>query len=104
MKTISRIELEQWQDNNRSFALIDVQPSSLHPDRHRLEKRTHEFLEKIFRLGIRSEEPIVLYEGGSADIDADAAADILMQEGFHEVYCFAGPQCAFYGTQHDTLG
>jgi 3-mercaptopyruvate sulfurtransferase SseA len=103
MKTISRMELELWQDDNRSFALIEVLPSSLHQDQHLLEKQTGEFLEKIFQLGISKGHPIVLYEGGSACLAAAAAADVLMGEGFHEVYCFTGPQASFYGTQHGSL-
>lgn len=100
MKTISRMELELWQDENRTFALIDVLPGSLRQDHRLLEKRTGEFLKKIGQLGISKGQPIVLYEGGSACIAAAAAADVLRGEGFQEVYCFSGPQASLYGTQH----
>ncbi len=103
MKTVSRMELELWQNDNRSFTLIDVLPSSLHQDPHLLEKRTGDFLEKIRQLGILKEELIVLYEGGSAFLETAAAVDVLTAEGFQEVYCFTGPHSALYGTQHGFL-
>lgn len=100
MKTISRNELESWQDSNRSFALIDVLPGSTHHRQEPSAESTGTFLEKLCRLGIGNEQTIVLYEGSAACIEAATAAEILMREGFHEVYCFIGPQAAFYETQH----
>lgn len=101
MNTISRIELEAWQENDHRFALIAVLPNGLHPDRHLLdEDATHEFLEKVSKLGIGNEHPIVLYETGSAGIESAAAVEVLLREGFQKVYCFTGPQSAFYDTQH----
>ncbi len=102
-KTISLLELEEWQDSNHSFALIDVLPNNGRgQDRRQLEKHNRVFLEKISSLGVRKNEPIVLYEGGSASIESSAAVDLLRKEGFHEIYCFTGPQSALYASQHDT--
>jgi signal transduction histidine kinase len=76
-KTISLIELEEWQDSNRSYALIDVLPNSQSQDRRLLEKQSRVFQERISTFGVRKDEPIVLY-------------------------CFTGPQSAYYGSQHGT--
>lgn len=100
VKTISLIELEQWQDSNRSFALLDVTPNGLNQTPRQLEKHRRDFLKKISRLGISKDAPVVLYEGGSACIESAAAADILQREGFHEIYRFTGPQAAYYTSQH----
>lgn len=102
-KTISRSELEQWQNADRRFALIDVLPNNVNQGRRPLEKKASEFLEKISNLGVCKDEPIVLYERGSACIEAAAAADLLKGEGFHEIYCFTGPQAAFYTSQHGAM-
>lgn len=102
-KTISRSELEQWQNANRRFALIDVLPNTLNRDRRQFEKHAPEFLDKISRLGVSKDEPIVLYERGSACIESAAASDLLRQEGFQEIYCFTGPQAAFYTSQHGAM-
>lgn len=102
-KTISRSELEQWQNANRRFALIDVLPNTLNRERRLLEKQASEFLKKISRLGISKNEPIVLYERGSACIESAAASDLLRREGFEEIYCFTGPQSAFYTSQHGAM-
>ena len=102
-KTISRSELEEWQNSHRSFALIDVLPNALKEDRRLLEKQAGDFLEKISSLGVGKDEPIVLYERGSACIESAAAADLLRKNGFQEIYCFAGPQSAFYTSQHGAM-
>lgn len=102
LKTISRLELEEWQNRNRPFALLDVLPNELAQDQQRFENQTREFHKKIAQLKVRKDEPVVLYEGGSAGITSDAALDILRREGFHEIYCFSGPQSAFYASQHDS--
>jgi rhodanese-related sulfurtransferase len=102
-KTISRSELEHWQNANRRFALIDVLPNSLNRDTRLREKQAGEFLAKISRLGVSKDEPIVLYERCSACIESAAAADLLRQEGFQEIYCFTGPQSAFYTSQHGAM-
>lgn len=101
MKTISRMELEQWQDSNRSFALIDVRPNrTTQQDRRQLEQQSRDFLKKIAQLGVRKDEPVVLYEGASACVESAAAITALMREGFHEIYCFTGPQTVIYTSQH----
>lgn len=102
-KTISRSELEEWQNTNRRFALIDVLPNTLNWDRGMSENQAGEFLEKISRLGISKDEPVVLYERGSACIESAAAADLLRREGFQDIYCFTGPQAAFYASQHGAM-
>ncbi len=102
-KTISRSELEHWQNTNHSFALIDVLPNTLNQDRRLLEKQTGDFLQKITSLGVSKDEPVVLYERASACIESAAAADLLRREGFQEIYCFIGPQAAFYNSQHGAM-
>lgn len=100
MKTISLIELEEWQDKERCFALVDVLPDCVAREGRLRETRGHEFIEKIMQLHVSKGQAIVLYEASTAMIEAAAAAEVLSLEGFDEVYCFTGPQAAFYATQH----
>ncbi|OYW31516.1 MAG: hypothetical protein B7Z47_00895 [Chthoniobacter sp. 12-60-6] len=100
MKTISFTELEEWQDKDRCFALLDVLPDSVAQDGRLPETRARDFVEKITQLSVSKDQAIVLYEADTASIEAAAAADALCREGFDEVYCFTGPRAAFYASQH----
>jgi rhodanese-related sulfurtransferase len=104
MKTISLPELEQWQEDERCYALIDVLPDSATQAPVAPENGALDFLEKISHLGLSKRHPIILYEAESAGIEATAAADALLREGFDEVYCFIGPRAPFFATQHTTVG
>ncbi len=100
MKTISLIELEEWQDNERCFALLDVLPDSVARESDLPETRARDFVKKVAQLRVSKGQAIVLYEADTASIEAAAAADALTREGFDEVYCFIGPRAAFYAAQH----
>lgn len=101
MKTISLSELEEWQNDERCFALVDVLPDYAGRERRRTENRAQEFVEKIVGLGVKKGQRIVLYEASTASIEAAVASDALSREGFNEVYCFLGPRAAMYAAQHE---
>jgi 3-mercaptopyruvate sulfurtransferase SseA len=100
MKTICLNELEEWQDSDRHFAMIEVLPDKATRETQLPETRCRDFVEQIHRLGVSKNQAIVLYEGQSACIEAAAANEALTHEGYDEVYCFTGPRAPLYATQH----
>ncbi|WP_395748875.1 hypothetical protein [Prosthecobacter sp.] len=100
MKTISLHELEEWQERNRRYALIDVLPNEVVEQTQLPETRCRDFVEKVRCLGVENHEAIVLYETNTACIEAEEATQALMRAGFREVYRFAGPRAPCYAAQH----
>ncbi|WP_395740945.1 hypothetical protein [Prosthecobacter sp.] len=100
MKTISLHELEEWQERDRRYALLDVLPDKAADETRLTESRCLDFVEKVKCLGVGTNEAIVLYETDTARIESEAASRALMDAGFHEVYCFTGPRARYYATQH----
>lgn len=104
IKTIDIVKLERWTDEGRSFALINVLPEG-EGDAYSCGipvscMREKDFLDQIKALRIKKSHPVVLYASRLGTIPTEKAAEILMHEGFHEVYCFVGPQSALHVSQH----
>lgn len=104
LPTIDHRRLAQWADEDRPFALIEVQPdhdSAASQWGVSAAFLAHtDFLEQISALRLRKTRPIVLYESGQGTVRAEEAADTLLNAGFCEVYRFVGPQAAFHASQH----
>ncbi|MGV3662292.1 MAG: rhodanese-like domain-containing protein [Prosthecobacter sp.] len=104
MKTIDRTELERWANEQRAFALVDVLPddpacahlAAAMPHAH----SRADFMSQMARLEAHKEQPVVLYEASSASVRSGAAADMLEQAGFDNVYRFVGPQSAIHASAH----
>lgn len=105
MKTIDRTELERWTQEEQPFALLDVLPGD--PTvAHSAEELPHthsqaDFMNQVASLGRRKDEPVVLYEAASASIYPAAAAAMLEQSGFSNVYHFIGPQTSLHAAGHN---
>lgn len=57
-------------------------------------------MEQVARLQGRKDEPVVLYEAASASVHSSAAAAMLEQSGFRNVYHFIGPQTPLHAACH----
>lgn len=104
MKTIDRSELDQWAHQQHSFALLDVLPGAEEGE-HLGERMPHEhntadFLAQIDSLGDDKAQVVVLYESSTASIPSAAAAGLLEDAGFGNVYLLMGPQAALHTSGH----
>jgi rhodanese-related sulfurtransferase/polyisoprenoid-binding protein YceI len=90
-------ELQRWLNEGRDFALIDVLPEEAFTERHLPGARKAcvyevDFLDQITNLGVRKDQPIVVYGTGPDALESATAAEKLDRAGYAKVFDFRGGQ------------
>jgi len=92
---IDAAELRSRLDKGEPLSVIDVLPEEYFVEQHLPGARragVYEvtFLDQIKQLGLRANDPVVLYGAGQGSLDSRVAAEKLQRAGFTQVFNFEG--------------